>query len=292
MQSPTRRDWFSILFLGVLWGGTFMVVSIALRGYGPTTVATARVTLGAFALVLLCLALGRRPLPRWDAVLWRYLLPIGVLSSALPFFLLAWAQSFVPSAFAGLSMAAVPLFVLPLAYVFAGEAINRMKVIGFGLGFLGTLVLLGPEVVEGGPLVLPRLACIGAALCYAFASILTRRCPPIDPITLATTSLIIGAIPLLPLMFVTEGRPHYAGSVPGIAIIGLGLLPTALAAFLRVSVIRSAGSSFMTLTSYQVPLWSMFFGGVILSEVIPHRFYLALGLILAGLFLSQRRPKP
>jgi drug/metabolite transporter (DMT)-like permease len=290
MQTPTRRDWISILFLGVVWGGTFMVVSFALRGYGPVTVATARVVLGAVALTSLAAMLGR-PMPSLDPKLWAYLIPIGLLSSAVPFSLLSWGQSYVPSAFAGLSMAAVPLFVLPLAYFFAGETLHRNKALGFGLGFGGTIILLGPEILTGGPLVLPRLACVGAALCYAFASILTRRCPKLDPISLAATSLVIGAVPLIPMMMIIEGMPHWAGPVSGSAIILLGLVPTALAALLRVSVIRSAGSGFMTLTSYQVPIWSVIFGATILGEDLPLRFFAALALILGGLLLSQRKPQ-
>lgn len=291
MTQPTRSDWLSIMFLGMVWGGTFMVVSFALRGYGPITVATARMALGAVALVGLARALGR-PLPGTDLRLWAHLVPIGLLSSAIPFSLLSWGQSYVPSAFAGLSMAAGPLFVLPLAYLFAGESLTKNKAFGFGLGFIGTLVLLGPEVFTGGALVGPRLACIGAAFCYACASILTRRCPKVDPITLAATSLVIGAAPMIPLMLLTEGVPDWQGTVPGTAIIVLGLIPTALAAYLRISVIRSAGSGFMTLTSYQVPVWSVIFGGLILGESIPLRFLVALSLILAGLLLSQRRPSP
>jgi len=291
MTQPTRRDWLSILFLGVVWGGTFMVVSFALRGYGPVTVATARVVLGAVALVALAAILGR-PMPGTSLRLWAHIIPIGLLSSALPFTLLSWGQSYVPSAFAGLSMAAVPLFVLPLAYVFAGETLTKNKAMGFGLGFIGTLILLGPEILTGGALVAPRLACIAAALCYACASVLTRRCPKIDPITLAALSLTIGAVPLIPLMLLTEGVPTWQSDIPGTAIIVLGLVPTALAALLRVSVIRSAGSGFMTLTSYQVPVWSVIFGVAILGEALPLRFFAALLLILAGLLLSQRRPTP
>lgn len=291
MTDPTRRDWLSIFFLGLIWGGTFMVVAFALRGYGPITVATARVVLGALALIGVALAMGR-PMPGWDAALWAHIIPIGLLSSAVPFSLLSWGQNFVPSAFAGLSMASSPLFVLPLAYFFAGETLTKNKMIGCALGFIGTLVLLGPEIISGGALVGPRLACIGAAVCYAFASILTRRCPKIDPITLAATSLIVGAVPLIPMMLVTEGMPTWQGPVPGFAIILLGLVPTALAVLLRVSVIRSAGSGFMTLTAYQVPVWSVVFGAVILDENIPLRFLAALALILIGILLSQRHPRP
>ncbi|MFN3823627.1 MAG: DMT family transporter [Pseudorhodobacter sp.] len=286
---PTRGDWLSILLLGMIWGGTFMVVSFALRGYGPVTVATARVVLGTIALAALAVAL-RRPLPGRDARLWAHLLPIGVLSSALPFFLLGWGQQSVPSAFAGLSMASVPLFVLPLAALFAGERLTGRKAAGFGIGFLGTMVLLGPDVLAGDSGPLPRLACVAAALCYACASILTRRCPPVDPVTLAAVSLGVGSVVLLPAMLLTEGVPVWAGPVPGAAILVLGLVPTALAALLRVSVIRSAGSGFMTLTSYQVPVWAVLFGAAVLGEEIPLRFAAALALILAGLFMSRSRP--
>ncbi len=65
---------------------------------------------------------------------------------------------------------------------------------------------------------------------------------------------------------------------------GFRYLPTAL---LRVAVIQSAGSVFMTLVNYQVPVWSMIFGALVLSEALPLRFFAALALILTGIAVSQ-----
>ncbi|MDO9525600.1 MAG: DMT family transporter [Gemmobacter sp.] len=294
MPTPTRADWLSIIALGLIWGGTFMVVSVALRGYGPVTVACARTTLGALALTGMAVLLRRR----WPArAVWSQIIPIGVLSSAVPFFLLSWGQQYVPSAFAGLSMAILPLFVLPLAHVFAAEPLTRYKAAGFSLGLVGALVLLGEGVFQGGTDLLPRLACIAATLCYAISSILTRRCPPVDPLSFSACTLLVGAVVLVPAMLLTEGIPGWTGNLSGGAILFLGLVPTAFAAFLRVSVIRSAGSGFMTLTNYQVPLWSMAFGALVLNEALPGRFFVALALILAGLAVTQaggrkRQPTP
>lgn len=293
MPTPTRKDWLSIIALGFIWGGTFMVISLALRGYGPVTVACARTTLGAVAMLALLQITGRKLPQGWNV--WSSAIPIGLLSTAVPFFLLSWGQQNLPSAFAGLSMAAVPLFVLPLAHFFSDERLALRKVIGFGTGFWGVVILLGPSALGGDAALLPRLACLGAAFCYSVSSILTRRCPPVDPMGLAAATLIVGAVVLVPAMLVVEGVPHWAGTTPGAAIILLGLVPTALAALLRVSVIRSAGSSFMTLTNYQVPLWSLAFGTLVLGEALPHSFFVALLCILAGLFISQsksRKAKP
>lgn len=290
-DSPSASNWASIAALGVIWGGTFMVVSIALEGNGPLTVAAARTTLGALALLGLMVALGR-PLPTHAA--WPYILIIGALNSALPFSLLSWGQQYVPSAFAGISMAALPLFVLPLAHVFSDEKMDRRRVIGVTVGFLGAITLVGPNLgaalqmgTSQGWEVLAPLACLAATISYAVSSVMTRTCPAVDPISLAGTTLAVGAVLILPAMLIVEGLPQWQGLRSGGAIIVLGLFPTALAALLRVSVIRSAGAVFMTLVNYQVPLWSVFFGWLILSEDLPLRFFVALALILCGVAISQ-----
>ena len=288
MQQPTLQNWLSILALGLIWGGTFMVVSIALRGYGPLTVACARTTLGAIALLSLMVAM-KRPMPVLNARMLKYLGVIGVLNTAVPFALLSWGQQYVPSAFAGISMAALPLFVLPLAHIFTDEKLSTRNLIGVCLGFTGAIVLIGPSVLKIGTGMEPlgQIACIAAWLSYAISSIMTRRCPPVDTITLAALLLLVGSMALIPAMLIIEGVPKVADTQTTLAIIFLGFVPTAFAALLRVATIRSAGAVFMTLVNYQVPVWSMIFGAFVLSEVLPIRFFAALALIMVGLMVSQ-----
>lgn len=283
---PTRANWIAILSLGLIWGGTFMVVSLALRGYGPFTVACARTTLGAIALLSLMIVL-RRPLPTRDALLATAL--IGPLNTAIPFALLAWGQQYVPSAFAGISMAVLPLLILPLAHFFSDEKMSLHKFYGVSLGFLGAVLLIGPSALEigQGHHALGQLACLGATMCYAISSVMTRRCPPIDSITLAAFTLVFGAIWIIPAMLWIEGVPKISDFNSSLAILFLGFVPTAFAAYLRVSVVRTAGSVFMTNVNYQVPLWSVLFGTLILGETLPWRFFAALAIILCGLVISQ-----
>ncbi|MGJ8623308.1 MAG: DMT family transporter [Yoonia sp.] len=288
VPTPTVWNWLSIGSLGLIWGATFMVVAIALEGYGPLTVACARTTLGAAALLALMILL-RRPMPNFTPTMIRYLVAIGLMNTALPFALLSWGQQYVPSAFAGISMAALPLFVLPLSHVFTDEKMSFRNSLGVVMGFVGAIVLIGPGVLRLGTGWEPlgQLACIGASMSYAVSSIMTRRCPPIDPLVMAALLLTVGSVALIPAMLWIEGVPAIGDSRPTLAILFLGFVPTALAALIRVATIRSAGAIFMTLVNYQVPLWSMVFGVLVLSEVLPLRFFAALGLILLGLAISQ-----
>ncbi|WP_342070545.1 DMT family transporter [Yoonia algicola] len=287
-SQPTPANWLSIAALGLIWGATFMVVAIALEGYGPLTVACARTTLGAIALLILMRVLNR-PLPVFTPLMARYLIAIGLLNTAVPFALLSWGQQYVPSAFAGISMAALPLFVLPLAHLFTDEKMSLRNTLGVMMGFVGATVLIGPGVLRIGTGWEPlgQIACVAASVSYAVSSIMTRRCPPIDPLTMAALLLTVGSVALIPAMLIVEGVPAIGDARPTVAIIFLGFIPTALAALIRVATIRSAGAIFMTLVNYQVPLWSMIFGALVLSEVLPLRFFIALGMILFGLAISQ-----
>ena len=291
MTSPGVINWLRIAFIAMIWGGAFMVVRMALRDFQPLTLAAGRITIGAIALYGLMRWRGIA-LPSFkDIALWRFVLLVGLLSSAIPFALLSWGQQHVPSAFAGMTMAALPIFVLPLAHFFVpGERIFLRKLIGFGVGFLGAVLLIGTSglgVAEGPVETLARFACVAAAFCYACGSIATRQCPPINELTLSTVSLILAAMVLLPIALLVEGPPNLPG-ISGLLAIGyLGLIPTALAYIIKVAVIRSAGPSFMTLTNYQVPVWSVLAGSLFLGETLPATLFVALALILLGVAIIQ-----
>ena len=217
---------------------------------------------------------------------------MGIFSNALPFALLAWGQERVSSGFAGISMAVVPLLVLPLAHVFVpGEQMTLRKAAGFVVGFAGVALLVGNGGEGGGGAAgLARLACVAASCSYAVGAIITRLAPPGPTLSFGAAGLLIAAAISVPLALVFEGWP---GSPPLPALLGvlyLGIFPTALATIALVYVVQSAGPSFMSLVNYQVPIWAVILGLVVLDEELPPQFLGALALILAGLAVSQLPP--
>ncbi|MCW1955996.1 DMT family transporter [uncultured Lentibacter sp.] len=286
----TPLSWLAILVLGLTWGGTFLVIELALETLTPFWIAAARI---AFATVLTLgiWALMGRKIWHGPERAWGALVVVGATSSAIPFMLLSWGQQFVSSGFAGVSMAAVALLVLPLSHFFvAGERMTHRRILGLLIGFGGVLLLIGANAFTSTGAALEtqgRLACLGAAACYAIGSVVMRRLPPIDPIGLAAVPMVFGSAIVIPAAYLSEGLPQIPEARTLLILAFLGLVPTAGANFLRVWVIRTAGPVFMSLTNYQVPVWSVLLGALILSEPLPGSLLMAMALILAGVGLTQ-----
>lgn len=281
-----------IATLSLVWGGTFMVTEIALTGMTPFWVAASRIGFAALIMVVIWTLGGLalfRTRPTRAQMLTLFL--VGCLSGAVPFALLAWGQQHVTSGFAGVSMASTALIIVPLAhYLVPGERMTWRRVTGFGIGFCGVAVLIGGQAFEPTGTELEtagRLACLGAASCYALSSILMRRLPEVDSIGLSTVLLLIGSLVSIPMALAVEGLPPLPEGRILLVLAFLGLVPTAAANFLRVLVVRSAGPVFMSLVNYQVPVWSVVLGALILAEPLPPTLIYAMVLILAGLSLSQ-----
>ncbi len=293
-MEPGLTNWLRLIALGVIWGSSFMMVSIAIQDIGPLSVAAGRIVIGAVILLIINKLKGNS-LPPFSGSdgrkIWLAALGFGFFSMALPFFLLSWGQQYVASGFAGVTMAAVPLLVLPLAhFMVPGERLTLPKGFGFLIGFSGVIVLIGLNAFNSlGTAFEPlaRFACFGAAACYSIGTIITRLAPKVDPIAFAATATTLAALIIVPFAILVEGMPVTPSTLSIISILFLGIVPTAMANLLLVAIIRSAGPTFFSLVNYQVPIWSVIFGALFLSEALPSRTVFALALILAGVGISQ-----
>ena len=294
---PRLIDWLTLAGLVVAWGSSFAMTKIAVSHLDAAWVMALRLLFGGVFLLAVLLATGRR-LPN-DFQLWRWFVWLGLIGHALPFFLISWGTQFVSSGLSGVLMGAVPLFVIVLAHFFLpDEPMTRAKASGFLVGFVGLLIVLGPDRLSGfsaeADALKGELAILLGCLCYAVHGLFARRIPFHGPTEQATAVCLAGGA--LGLVFALAVDPSGLAGVPWpafAAVVGLGILPTALATLLMYRIMRSVGVSFVAYSNYLVPVYALGFGALTLGEALDWNVAAGLALIIFGIaatrFVPSRR---
>lgn len=292
---PNARVYGALGLMVVVWGFAFLLMKIATQEAAPGFVAGARAAIAAGAAGLAVLLLGRSRLP--PRALWPWCALIGFLGVSAPFAFLTWAAPRLPSGVVGVYMAAVPLFVLPLAHFLSpvfglGERMTAAKALGVTIGAAGVAVLFGPQRFAdlGRADALASAACLAAALCLAMSAVAIRALPETrgraDPVGVAFLQLAFGAAFLAPLAI--PAAPSAGLSIETWAVLlALGIAVTALPTALRVYVITNAGAVFMSTAGYLVPITALVVGWSLGGERFAPREILGAVTILIGVGIAQ-----
>lgn len=289
IRRPTLVDVAKLIFVGAIWGGAFLFILIALRDFEPISLATWRVTLGAAVLFAVALLIGQKlPTGRRN---WRLIFIVGFLNSAVPFFLISWGQQFISSAESAL-LVAMGTFVSLLLSHFTSEdeRINRPRVIGVSIGFIGVMILVFWELLESGTGNLPgQLAVMAAGCSYAISSVVSRRLTHLPMISTSAVTMASACLYMIPLAFMLENPlPADVETASVIALIYLGVVATAFGFTLRFFIIRANGAVFMSQVGYLVPLFGVIWSGLYFADAINLQTLISLGMILLGIAVTRK----
>ncbi len=283
-------EWALMLFLSVLWGGSFFFIGTAVRDMPVLTIVLLRVAVAAAALWVFVLATGRR-VPR-RAQAWRAFLVMGLLNNVIPFSLIVWRQTQIPSGLASILNASTPLWtVLVATALLSDERASVRKLTGVVLGLGGVAVMMGIDVIGGDHALLPQLAVLGASVSYAFSAWWGRRFRDmqVDPVVTAagmlTASTLVLAVPALALNGLPVGYPATSWA----AIAALALLSSALAYVIYFHILATAGATNISLVTFLVPVSAILLGWAFLDERLGAAQLLGMALIGGGLALIDGR---
>ena len=135
------QQWLMLVALSVLWGGSFFFAKIAVTELPPLTVVWLRVGVAAGALLVL-VRLGAIAMPS-DGARWRQFAVMGLLNNVVPFGLMFWAQTRIPSGLAAILNATTPLFGLILAQLLTDdERSTARRIAGVLCGVCGVAVMI------------------------------------------------------------------------------------------------------------------------------------------------------
>lgn len=283
-------DWGLLLFLSLLWSGSFLFVGIAVKELPPLVIVAARVVIAAAALIPVHL-LFVGPLPR-DRHSWMNFAVMGVINNALPFTLIATGQTMQASGLASVINATTPLFAVALLVVAGQEKLVPRKMAGIVVGITGVMILKGGSAFGGRTEGLGVLCGLGAAFCYGLSTLWAKlHLKSIPAMTMATGQLVCSsmAMAIVAFSFDQPSLLVHASGLTWIALLGLALLSTSLAYLVFFRIIAGAGPSNVQLVTMMIPVTAILMGYLFLGEALDLMEIAGAAIIIGALAIIDGR---
>jgi drug/metabolite transporter (DMT)-like permease len=285
----TRRSWELFALAGVLWGIPYLLIKVAVEdgGFKPGFLVFARVCLGAIFLIPLAI---KRGLIAPALKHFKWILLYSVIELVGPWYFISSGEQHITSGLAGLLVATVPFWSTLLASLLGDKTVwQRKRLIGMIIGFIGVVLVVGLESVRGdnsrNAIFMVLLASVG----YAIAPMMIRiKAPELNGLAINSLAMLITAVIYIPVAFI-EWPEQVPTTKSLLALLALGIFPTAIAFVVFFKVIVDLGPTRASLVTYINTAVAVLLGIVILGEPLTMGIILGLPLILFGSYTAGKK---
>jgi drug/metabolite transporter (DMT)-like permease len=285
---------FHLLVLAALWGGSFLFIRVGVADFGVGPLMALRVGIGAlFLLIVLVMRQSAR-----DAFVtmrsraWP-LLVVGILNSAAPFSLFAFAELTLSAGVTSVINATTPLWAAIVAYLWLKDRLSPLRVAGLAIGFAGVVILVWNQIavrqgsgVSATTTALAAAAALCATLFYGVAASYTKRhLTGVDSLTIATGTMTCATVVLLPFAVYWWPVAPVSLNAWG-SVIALGVGCTGIAYMLFFHLIEVVGPARTITVTFVIPIFGILWGAIFLAESVSPGMIKACAIILVGTALA------
>lgn len=259
-------------------------MKIAAPEFGPLVLVELRVAIAALVLLPFLLVRENAASLRLH---WKKLVFLGVVNSAIPFFLFSYSTLYLTAGYASILNATAPLFTAAIAWAWLSQKLDSLQSFGLLVGIVGVSVLVWPKLSSGlDGAVLAIVAGLLASFCYGIAANYTKKYSgAMSSLTMATGSMFAASLFFLPGAVVLW--PADSISVDAwVALIIMGVVSTGAAYILYFRLIANIGPAKTITVTYLIPAFAAFWGALVLGEVVTLLMIVGAIIILIGTALT------
>ena len=297
LKKLTFNNYFLLIILSAIWGSAFFAIKIGLESFSPIAVASLRLIIASLFL-LFFFYIQKKKIFFTKQIIFLLIL-IGIIGNFIPFFLISWAEQYIPSSTAGMLMAIGPIITLVMSHFLTkNDKFTFIKFISISVGFIGVLFIFNintfENILEYNFIdLIAKLLVILAAFGYMLSNIIAyEKLNLLDSFSITTFATTFGAIFSIPFFLIDisfNNYNYYFNYNAIFAIIYLGIFPTAIAFQFRYYITKTSGPVFLSYVAYLIPAFALIWGYILLSEKIGLNSLIGILLILIGVYLGQNR---
>jgi len=289
----TRLAWpafFALVAATLLWGGSFIAMKIAMRGFSPLLVVFCRMALASVFFGLLWRRLGGFRAARGD---WPGLLFMAFCEPCLYFVFEAKALTLTQASQAAMVTALLPVMTAVAAALFLKEKLERRTMTGLLLAVAGVMVIsFSGGATEDAPHPILGNFLEFLAMCCAVGYIVTARhlAARHRPLYLTAVQGLTGTVFFAPVLFFTP-LPDHIQAGPALAVVFLGIGVTFVAYGLYNYGVSRAPAAKAAVFINLIPVVACLLSRFFLDEVMTTLQWTGAALALVGVGLSARPGK-
>ncbi len=272
-----------LVLLGAVWGASFLFIRESAHALGPFLLMLCRVLLAGTALLVYVRFTGYR----LDfGGKWKQFLVLGLISTSLPFSLIAISELNLSASLAAILNSTTPLFTAISAAIWMGDTLTKRKLAGVVLGIVGVSVLAGWSPGEMDQTMLLSIgASVMAAVSYGIGGVYAKKnFDGIRPMDMTIGLMFASSVILL----VPAGATlpdHMPATGPILAALALAFLSTAFAYQIYFRLLASTGPTKTLSVTFLVPMFGLLWGALFLGEQINAGIIAGLLIILTSVFM-------
>jgi drug/metabolite transporter (DMT)-like permease len=284
---PLGYRYFLISLLCLFWGTAWFPIKVGLADLPPLTFMAARF-LVATIVSLLPFLVYRVRLPR-DAFSHRLFLQLGLFFFAIPYALVYWGMQYITSGLAAILFALSPMYTAMMAHlILPEERLNRKRMAGILLGFLGVLVIFSHHLRAGHPREFWGAAAVSLAPAFSsYAGILSKQqVRRYGALVLNAFSVGYGFLVMTALAFFLErGLPVHFTRASVESTLFLAIFGTVVTSLALIWLYQHYEATQMAMITYVTPIVALGAGYFLLGEVLSPQVWVGSGFVFGGIAL-------
>ena len=285
-----NKKWYLLVFLGCVWGSSFILMKLGLKGVNPIQLGSLRILFAAAFLVIV----GFKHIAKIPLYKWKYIALTSLFGTFLPVYLFAMALSKIDGSVSSILNSLTPLFALIFGILFFKVDVQRRQIFGVIIGFIGCVLLIlfgeGENTTENYSY---ALLVVLASVFYGInVNLIKKYLSDLKPLTISTGNFLIMLVPALIILYFTgffeiTHEPKVVTSLGFIAI--LGIVGTGLSNILFFKLIQMSSPVFASSVTYLIPVVAIMLGFFIMDETLSAIQGIGAFVVLLGVYFSSKK---
>lgn len=289
MNNEKIKIFVGYAFICLVWGSTWLAIKFGLNTLTPFISAGLRFLIASIIIITVVKIYGTEF--HFDSQSIKLYLFMGFFSFLLPFWLVYWAEQYIPSGLTSVLFGFYPFSVFIFSiFLLDNTEVDKFKFLSIILGFIGVGIIFWDGIFNNVENHLLGIAAVllSATIQGSVSVVIKKWGGYLHPFAMNGPPLFIAGISMISLSFIFEDSSKWIFTDAAIySIVYLSVFGTILAFTTYYWLLKRINAVLLSLSSFITPIIAVFLGYLFLGEMLSQKVFIGTILVLTGIIFGN-----